>query len=93
MTTAPDLSSLHGRVVLVKSSRDERNPPAGRRGWVEVKANSSGELLVAIVLDLPEMFTRRAHNRSFPLDHTTLERLLAVDPDTTFEFTVDEDLG
>ena len=73
----PDLRELNGRVVLVTSARDHRNPPAGRRGWLEVHEGSGEEPTATLVVEFPQMFTSTAHHRIIPLNQSDLARLLA----------------
>lgn len=93
--TAPaaDLDRLHGKIVLVKSTKDRRNPPTALRGTIEVRRpapDSPPE--VALAVDFPQMFLSRAHHRTFVLDHSELTRLLASEYNGTFEFTIDDEL-
>jgi hypothetical protein len=83
---------LHGKVVLVKSSRDRRTAPTGRRGWIEVRENPGIAPEVRVVVEFPQMFQSRAHQRSFSLDQAAITRLLGSDDNGTLEFTVDEEL-
>jgi hypothetical protein len=93
MTTATDLRALQGKIVLVKSTRDRRNPPTAMRGWLEVHETPAGAPEVAIAVEFPQMFEQVAHHRVIPLDAAALERLLASERNGTFEFTVDDELG
>lgn len=92
--TLVDLRALHNKIVLVKSSRDQRNPPTAMRGTIEVHEDprERGTPLVQITLDFPQMFTSRAHHRTFTLDAAAVERLAASEYGGTFEFTLDEPL-
>lgn len=83
---------LDGKIVLVKSRRDRRNPPTAMRGWIEVHENPGGAPDVRIAVDFPQMFTMRAHRRSIPLDHAGVTRLLDSEYNGTFEYTLDEEL-
>jgi hypothetical protein len=89
----PDVRQLHGRVVLVKSTRDRRNPPTAMRGWIEVHENVGAVPDVSVAVEFPQMFTSRAHHRTFHLDHAAFTRLLATECNGTFEFTIDDELG
>jgi hypothetical protein len=91
-STAAKVRQLEGRVVLVKSRRDRRNPPAGIRGWIEVHPNSGATPQVSIVVEFPQMFSAPAHRRTILLDQAGLERLLASEHNGTFEFTIDDEL-
>ena len=90
--TANALRELHGRVVLVKSSRDHHNPPTAMRGWIEVSENPGVAPVVSIAVEFPQMFSRPAHHRTFPLDDAALERLLASERNGAYEFTLDDEL-
>lgn len=87
------LARLRGKVVLVKSTRDRRNPPAAMRGWIEVRENSGAPPDVSIAVEFPQMFTTPAHRRTIPLDHASVQRLLASEYNGTYEFTIDDELG
>jgi hypothetical protein len=93
MTTATDLRALQGRIVLVKSTRDRRNPPTAMRGWIEVHEKPDGTPEAAIALEFPQMFEQVAHHRTIPLDDATLGRLLACECNGAYEFTIDDELG
>ena len=89
-----DLKELNGRIVLVKSNRDHRNPPTAMRGWIEVPSdNREGDTGAAVVVEFPQMFSTRAHHRTFRLSETTLAQLLASERNGIFEFTIDDDLA
>jgi hypothetical protein len=92
--TLTDLRLLHNKIVLVKSSRDRRNPPTALRGTLEVHDDPAerGTPLVQIALDFPQMFRSRAHHHTITLDQSALERLLASERNGSFELTIDEDL-
>lgn len=87
------MRALQGRVVLVRSTRDRRNPPTAMRGWVEVRDGAGAAPEVAVVVEFPQMFQTPAHHRTIPLDAAALGRLLASNPNGTLEFTIDEELG
>ncbi len=88
-----DLRQLHGRTVLVKSTRDRRNPPAALRGTIEVHENAGAAPDFAIAVEFPQMFMSRAHHRTIPLDAAALTRLIASEYQGTFEFTIDDELA
>jgi hypothetical protein len=90
--TGRDISKLQGKVVLVKSSRDRRNPPAALRGWFEVHQSVGAAPEVSVAVEFPQMFTSRAHHRTYPLNAEALDRLLAAEKNGTYEFTIDEEL-
>ena len=92
MFTTTDLRLLHGKIVLVKSTRDHRNPPTAMRGWIEVHEPAGSLPAVSVAVEFPQMFTSKAHHRMFPLDPAALARLLASEHNGTFEFTVDDEL-
>lgn len=88
-----DVQRLNGKVVLVKSSRDRRNPPTAMRGTIEVRqpiADAPPE--VSLAIEFPQMFTSRAHHRTIALDHADVMRLLASEYNGTFEFEIDDEL-
>lgn len=84
-----ELQYLNGKIVLVRSSRDHRNPPTAMRGTVEVRDFGQGAM-VQIALEFPQMFTTRAHHRTVTLDEAAVERLLESERDGTFDITLDE---
>src|SRR4051812_21785875 len=86
--TQGDLNRLRGRVVLVKSTRDRRNPPTAMRGTIEVRDNPGATPDVSIAVEFPQMFSTPAHHRTFPLDHAGISRLLDSEYNGTFEFTI-----
>lgn len=92
--TLADLRTLHNKIVLVKSSRDRRNPPTGMRGTIEVHDDpvQRGTPLVQIALDFPQMFRRSAHHHTITLDAAAVDQLLASENNGTFEITIDEPL-
>ena len=87
-----DIRSLNARVVLVRSARDQRNPPAGIRGWIEVHELPGIAPEVRIAVEFPQMFSTAAHHRTFTLNQQAVEDLLASECNGTFEFTVDDEL-
>jgi hypothetical protein len=91
--TLLDLRALHQKIVLVKSACDRRNPPTAMRGTLEVHEDPADRgPLVQIVLQFPQMFTTRAHQRVITLDAAAIERLLAAERNGTFEITLAEPL-
>jgi hypothetical protein len=92
--TLTDLRLLHHKIVLVKSSRDRRNPPTALRGTIEVHDDPAdrGTALVQIALDYPQMFRTRAHHHTITLDQKAVERLLASEHNGSFSLTIDEEL-
>lgn len=91
-TANGDIRNLNGRVILVKSASDRRNPPAGIRGWIEVHELPGVAPEVRIAVEFPQMFSTAAHHRTFVLNQEAIERLLASANMGTFEFTIDDDL-
>lgn len=90
---AVDLRRLDGKIVLVKSSRDQRNPPSARRGTIEVRQHAPDTTPeVRLAIEFPQMFTVRAHHRTIVLDHADILRLLASEYNQTYEFTIDDEL-
>ncbi|MEY4940656.1 MAG: hypothetical protein RIQ93_2391 [Verrucomicrobiota bacterium] len=83
---AVDLKSLHGKTVLVTSALDQSNPPPGRRGWLETRELSNGDVAVSLVLEFPQMFKSVAHRRTIPLAPEDLARLLASENAGAFTF-------
>jgi hypothetical protein len=91
MTT--DLARLQGATVLVRSTLDRRNPPAARRGSIQiVDTDQEAPPRVEIVLEFPEMFSKPAHQRAIVLSEESLASLLATEKSGAFEFTIDEKL-
>lgn len=88
-----DLRCLDGRIVLVRSSRDQRNPPSALRGTIEVRNHAPGAAPeVRLAIEFPQMFSARAHHRTIMLNHADILRLLASEYNQTYEFTIDEPL-
>ena len=90
--TAKDVRALQGRNVLVTSSRDRRNPPAGLRGSIEVHEMPGAQPTVGIAVEFPQMFSRPAHHRTIPLDDAALARLLNSECNGAYSFTIDDEL-
>ncbi|PTX92441.1 hypothetical protein [Opitutus sp. ER46] len=79
---ATDLRELDGRVVLVTSAVDQRNPPTGLRGTVRVvEADDAGRPIVQVELEFPQMFTTRARHRTVTLGAEELQQLFDSDHD------------
>jgi hypothetical protein len=92
MRNAIELKSLHGKQVLVRSTRDIRTPPVALRGTLEVMATATDGPMVSIAVDFPQMFTTPAHRRNIALSDEDIARLVATERRGTFEFTVDDEL-
>jgi hypothetical protein len=90
--TVEEIQRLNGKLVLVRSSRDQRNPPTARRGTIEVRDNPGASPEVALALEFPQMYTMQAHRRTIPLDAAGVRRLLDAESNGTFEFTIDDEL-
>lgn len=88
---ATDLRELEGKIVLVTSGQDHRNPPTGRRGTLHVDT-SEGAPRVSAEIDFPEMFTSRAHVRRIVLTEAQLADMLATEHYGAFTLTLDERL-
>lgn len=86
------LRRLNGKIVLVKSSRDLRNPPTALRGTIDVRGNPGATPEVSLAVDFPQMFTERAHRRTIALDPAGITRLMDSEYNGTFEFTIDDEL-
>ncbi len=90
---AVDLRRLDGKTVLVRSSRDQRNPPSALRGTIEVRNHTPGTPAeVRLAIEFPQMFSARAHHRTIVLSHADILRLLASEYNQTYEFTIDDEL-
>ena len=89
---ATDVKSLHGKLVLVKSTRDIRTPPVALRGTLEVLEEAESGPMVSIAVDFPQMFTTPAHRRNIALSEDDVVRLVASERGGTFEFTINEEL-
>jgi hypothetical protein len=92
-TARSDLRDLNGQIVLVRSSRDQRNPPTAMRGWIEVSDAPGTKPAVSIALEFPQMFSTAAHHRTIPLDEASLEQLRASEHNGVFEFTLEDELN
>lgn len=91
VATRQELDYLDGKIVLVRSARDHRNPPTAMRGTIEVRATADRPV-VQIALEFPQMFTRRAQHRTIVLDDAAVEKLLESEHEGTFQITLDEPL-
>jgi len=89
-----ELRRLDGKIVLVNSTQDRRDPPTALRGTIAVREPLSGQTRsrVELVWEFPEMFSRPAHQRIFTLDDEGIVRLLASERDGTYEFSLDAPL-
>lgn len=92
-TARSDFRDLNGQIVLVRSSRDQRNPPTAMRGWIEVRDAPGTKPVVNIAVEFPQMFTTAAHRRTIPLDDPSRERLRASERNGVFEFTLEDELS
>lgn len=76
---ASELQLLHGQSVLVRSSRDRRNPPIAVRGTLEVHQTSdASHPEVKLIINFPEMFNAPAHQRTLKLTEAELVSLKAA---------------
>jgi hypothetical protein len=90
---ATDLTEIDGKIVLVSSARDHRNPPTAMRGTIRVREDPGrSEPLVVIELEFPQMFTTRAHHRTVTLSEAEGEALLRSSCDGAFSVTLDQRL-
>jgi hypothetical protein len=89
--SATDLPFLDSETILVRSSRDHRNPPTAARGTLKIKSSGSGEPEVSVVVDFPEMFTAPAHQAVIPLNRAARSRLKRHPDNGQLECTVDYD--
>jgi hypothetical protein len=92
MRNAIDLKSLHGKQVLVRSTRDIRTPPVALRGTIEVLETPEGGPIVSIAVEFPQMFTAPAHRRNIALSEEDVAQLVATQRRGTFEFTINDEL-
>lgn len=84
-----DLGALNGKVVLLKSARDRRNPPTGIRGTISVSRDPrTHDPLVQIEVDFPQMFMTRAHHRTVTLTQAEVSRLLESEQSGTYSVTL-----
>lgn len=90
---ATDLSELNGKIVLVCSAQDHRNPPTGIRGTLLVhEAVHGGRPVVEVELDFPQMFSTRAHLRRVVLTDDQVAQLLESDHYGAFALTIPDRL-
>ncbi|HEX2852804.1 MAG TPA: hypothetical protein VHO24_06165 [Opitutaceae bacterium] len=95
--SSTDLRALDGKIVLVKSAGDFRNPPTAVRGTIAVRElgesfESRQRPEVHLVLSFPDMFNRGAHQHIVALDDREIERLVASGREGTYEFALDREL-
>ena len=62
------------------------------RGWIEAPADAESGADLSVGVEFPQMFSTRAHHRSFRLDEASFAQLLASERNGVFEFTIDEEL-
>ena len=92
MNTA-DLTDIDGKIVLVTSARDHRNPPTGMRGTIRVRDTGVGDRhVVQIELEFPQMFLTRAHHRTLTLTDAEIDQLVTANYDGTFSLQLDDRL-
>lgn len=92
MINAADLSELQGRIALVCSAQDHRNPQAGRRGTVVVHQGEGGEQVVDVEIEFPQMFTSAAHLRRIRLSDDEIAQMLASERYGAFTVTLKDRL-
>ncbi|HTL67413.1 MAG TPA: hypothetical protein VL200_07115 [Lacunisphaera sp.] len=90
--TIEQVRRLDGATVLVRSAREDRNPPTALRGTVRAKFDDCGHPVVGIELDHPQMFSHPPKHSVILLDAGGIDRLLASHHEDTYDFTVDDDL-
>ncbi len=83
---------LDGKVVLVTSALDHRNPPTGRRGTLHVTDTGDGTPVIEVELEFPQMFTTRAHVRRARLSDREVAQLLASEHYGAFTVTLHDRL-
>jgi hypothetical protein len=88
--TALNLHHLDGKIVLVKSSRDHRNPQAAIRGTIVVRDDRGAAPRVSIEFDVPQMFRKTAHHRTLHVERADVMRLIESEHNGVFEYTTDE---
>lgn len=90
---ATDVTALHGKVVLVCSAQDTRNPPTGRRGTIVVTPDTAdGSPAVDVEIDFPQMFTRSAHLRRVRLSEAQVSHMLESEHYGTFTVMLEDRL-
>jgi hypothetical protein len=83
------LSALDGKTILVTSSLDQHNPPAGIRGTIRIVDDAeSMASKVEVELTYPDMFLRGAHDRVLVLTNEEIEQLLTREYRGAYELTV-----
>lgn len=88
-----DLSELDGKIVLVSSARDHRNPPTAMRGTIRVREDPGGpQPMIQVELEFPQMFTTCARHRDITLSDSECAQLLQSNGDGTFLVTIDRPL-
>ena len=88
---AIDRTELSGRIVLVCSALDHRNPPTGRRGTLRVSDSASGQV-IEVEIEFPQMFTTPAHTRRARLTEAEVAQMLASEREGTFTVMLGERL-
>jgi hypothetical protein len=88
---ATDLRELNGKLVLVCSAQDHRNPPTGRRGTLNVRA-MDGKQELWVTIEFPEMFTTHVHTRSVRLSDEQVAEVLNSNHYGTFTVTLPDRL-
>jgi hypothetical protein len=89
-----DLYRLHGKLVLVRFARSERDLPIALRGSLEVRRPEPPDRtpLVDLILVFSDMFNVSAYSRVITLAEDALHQILASERNGTFEFTIENDL-
>lgn len=91
MNATDRLHELEGKVVLVCSAQDHRNPPTGLRGTLHVH-DENGQAVVQVEMDFPQMFTTRAHHRTVLLNEEQIEEILRSDDYGSYTVTLPDRL-
>jgi hypothetical protein len=89
---ALDLRELNGKLVLVCSAQDYRNPPTGRRGTIFVQEATNGRQQVEVEIEFPQMFTTPAHVRRAILSDDEVAQMLASEHYGAFTVTLKDRL-
>ena len=88
-----DLQHLHGKVVLVRSAKDNELPTTGRRGTIDVQKSDPGKPpVVRVILEFPDMFNVPSHERMITLDERGLHQLLESEREGTYELVTADEL-
>ena len=90
--TKTELNHLVGRSVLVRSAQDQGTPETAVRGTIQVFDDPHDGTIVEVALDLPDLFTTRAHQRVLRLREAEVARLLSLDPNQPWEITIDDEV-